>query len=68
MLSSTPVATFHQRQNSGQLMCSLNNSLLPNEWAGSRAGVRVRHYDAESALSSTYEYMMQKVSEKALSK
>lgn len=66
MLSSTPTTTFHQRDNSRQVMCSLNDKLLPQKWSGSRTQLQVDHYNPHSALSSTYSFMYQKVSEKSL--
>ncbi len=68
MLSTSPQALYSQRQNSGNVTCTLNPSLLPNKWAGSGVNIHIQHYDAESALTKPYLYMYQKGSEKAQSK
>ena len=66
MLSSTPAAKYDQRQNRGGVVCTLNDALLPRSWRGMGSRVTVNHYDPETALKSPYQYMFQKVSEKAL--
>ena len=67
MLSSTPAAKYDQRQNREGVVCTLNDNVLPRSWSGSGAKVTIAHYDPETALKSPYQYMFQKVSEKALS-
>ena len=49
-------------------MCTLNDSLVPEKWVGSRAELQIQHYNPSSALTASYEYMFQKVSEKSLGK
>ena len=68
MLSSTPAAKYDQRQNRGGVVCTLNDALLPRSWRGTGSKITINHYDPETALKSSYQYMFQKVSEKALSK
>ena len=64
----SPSVTYHQRKNSGQTVFSLNEAHLPHKWMGLNAGVGVKHYSDDTALTSPYLFMFQKVSEKALSK
>ena len=64
----TPSVTYKQRKNASQVLCSLNQVHLPGKWAGLKAGLHVRHYSEATALKTPYQYMFQKVSEKALSK
>ena len=68
MLSSTPAAKYDQRQNRGGVVCTLNDAFLPRSWRGTGSNVTIAHYDSQTALKSPYQYMFQKVSEKALSK
>ena len=68
MLSSTPAAKYDQRQNRGAVVCSLNDTALPRMWRGTGAKISLDHYDEDTALKSPYQFMFQKVSEKALSK
>jgi len=58
---------YSHRQNSGNTVCTLNESSTPQAWVGnSRATMNISYYDNETALKEPYEYMFQKVSEKAL--
>ena len=66
MLSSTPAAKYDQRQNRGGVVCTLNDA--PRSWCGRGSNVTIDHYDLETALKAPYQYMFQKVSEKALGK
>ncbi len=67
MISSSPSVLYSQRKNSGHALCSMNDSLLPGKWAGTRAAIKVQPCDPEFALTGSYQYMFQKVSDKALS-
>ena len=64
----TPTGTYKQRKNSGQVVCTWNEAHLPTKWAGLKGGVQVRSYDDTKSLSKPYQFMFQKVSEKALGK
>ena len=69
LLSSTPAVKYNQRQNSGSTVCTLNEPSIPQTWRGNtRARMRIGYYDNETALKEPYQYMFQKVSEKALGK
>ena len=68
MISNTPAAKYNQRQNCGNVVCTLNEENLPQSWRGATGNVKIFHYDQETALEAPYQYMFQKVSEKALSK
>ena len=69
LLSSTPAVKYNQRQNSGSTVCTLNEPSIPQTWMGNRitgAHMTIGYYDDETALKEPYQYMFQKVSEKAL--
>jgi len=60
--------TYKQRKTAGQVVCTWNEPHLPTKWAGLKGGVQVQYYDDAKSLREPYQYMFQKVSEKALGK
>lgn len=64
-ISSTPAVKFSQRQNAGNVVCSLNERSIPSTWVRGQGSVSIDLYDPENALKEPYQYMFQKVSEKA---
>ena len=65
LVSSTPAVKYSQRQNSGNVVCTLNEGGVPTSWHGLRNKLELGYYDNELALKHPYQYMFQKVSEKA---
>ena len=65
LVSSTPAVKYSQRQNSGNVVCTLNEGGIPTSWHGLRNKLELGYYDNELALKHPYQYMFQKVSEKA---
>ncbi len=68
LLTKTPSLTYQQRKTAGHVVARVNDGLLPAKWAGLKRGVQVKHYNEITALTTPYQHMFQKVSEKALGK
>lgn len=65
-MATTPAVKYGQRDNADTVLCSLNERGIPTDWRGAGGKVTVSHYDSERALTKPYNYMFQKVSDKAL--
>ena len=57
---------YSQRKNAGSVVCVLNDGGIPSHWTRGKREVVIGFQDTEMALKSPYQYMFQKVSEKAL--
>ena len=65
-LSSTPAVKYSQRKNNGSVVCTLNERGIPSCSTRGGSDVAIGFQDSEAALKSPYQYMFQKVSDKAL--
>ena len=63
MFSATPSKKYNSRTNKGEVMVNFG-STQNMKWEGSGQDLRIEHYSPEHAMTKSFKYMFQKLSEK----